>query len=254
MVNRTNDIGASENTRGYQSDNVRLEDFVPMTSRVGWAAIFAGAVIALSVYLILTLLGSAIGLSISDNVASDKLKTGAAVWAIITTVVALFTGGWVTSQCTVGENKTEAVVHGVIMWGVVLFMILWLVGTGMRAGFSAMWGMSSFTNTIANNTNANDWEAVARRNNVPQETINQWKESAKAAATNVENAATNPTDRQAAIEHGANAAWYTLVGTLLSMVAAVVGALFGAGPTFRLLTTEHAMLHSSTAMRKPAAL
>src|SRR5919204_199405 len=127
----------------HMSDNatLRAEDLVPVRSRVNWGAIFAGAVLALAVYLILTLLGGAIGLTVSDNVRTDTLKTGGAIWAILATAIALFVGGWVTTQCTVGENKTEAVVHGVIMWGVVLAMLLWLMATGIRAGFNAMAGM-----------------------------------------------------------------------------------------------------------------
>jgi hypothetical protein len=214
---------------------VGVEDLVPVRSRVSWGAIFAGAVIALTAYLILTLLGSAIGLTVTDNVRGSTLGTGAAVWAILTTAVALFLGGWITSQCTVGENKTEAVVHGIIMWGVVLALILWLVSAGLRAGFNAMWGVASFTDTAARNATAEDWEAAARRANVPQETINEWKQKAKDAPAAVRQAAEDPANRQAAAEYATQATWWTLLGTLLSMAAAVVGALVGAGPTFRLL-------------------
>jgi hypothetical protein len=231
---------------------LRAEDLIPLRSRVSWGAIFAGAVIALAVYLILTLLGGAIGLTVSDNVRSGTLGTGAAIWAILATGVALFLGGWVTSQCTVGENKTEAVVHGVIMWGVVLFMVLWLVSTGMRAGFNAMWGVASFTNAAAQNTTADDWEAAARRNNVPQETINEWKQKAKDAPRTVAEAAKDPANQQAAAEYATQATWYTLLGTLLSMAAAVVGALVGAGPSFRLLAIPTGAVRSRYETRQYA--
>lgn len=214
---------------------VRAEDLMPVRSRVSWGAIFAGAVIALAVYLILTLLGSAIGLTVSDDVRSGSLTTGAGIWAIFTTGLALFAGGWVTSQCTVGENKTEAVVHGVIMWGTVLFMILWLVGTGMRAGFSGMWGVASFTEAASRNATAEDWEAAARRANIPQDTINEWKQKAKDAPAAARQAIEDPSNRQAVTEYAAQATWYTLLGTILSMATAVVGAVLGAGPSFRLL-------------------
>ena len=51
---------------------------------------------ALAVYLVLTLLGVALGLSVSDRVRPENLQTGGAIWAILTTVIALFAGGWVT--------------------------------------------------------------------------------------------------------------------------------------------------------------
>jgi len=238
---RTADRGTNNGARVDDSPRVGVEDLMAVHSRVGWGAIFAGAVVALAVYLILTLLGGAIGLTVSDNVRSGTLATGAAVWAIISTIVALFVGGWVTSQCTVGENKMEAIVHGVIMWGVVLFMILWLVGTGMRAGFNAMWGVASFTNSAAQNTSQEDLEAVARRNNVPQDTINEWKQKAKDAPRNAADAANDPANQEAATEYATKATWYTLLGTLLSMAAAIGGALVGAGPTFRLLMVRAGM-------------
>src|ERR1700680_1593037 len=117
-----------------ENTSLRTEDLVPVRSRVSWGAITAGAVLALAVYLVLTLLGAAIGLTVNDNVRTDSLKTGGAIWAILATAIALFVGGWVTTQCTVGENKTEAVVHGIIMGGVVLAMLLWLMGTGVQIG------------------------------------------------------------------------------------------------------------------------
>lgn len=215
---------------------VRIEDLVPVRSRVSWGAIFAGAVVALAAYLVLTLLGGAIGLTISDSTRTGTLATGAAVWAILATGVALFLGGWVTSQSTVGENKTEAAFHGVIMWGVVLAMILWLAGVGLRAGFNAMWGVSTFTNAAARETTTEDWEAAARRAGVSQQTINEWRQKAKDAPAEARQAIEDPANQRAVAEYATQASWYTLLGTLLSMVAAVAGALVGSGPSFRLIT------------------
>jgi hypothetical protein len=205
---------------------------------VSWGAIFAGAVLALAVYLVLTLLGGAIGLTVSDNVRTDSLKTGAAIWAILATAIALFVGGWVTTQCTVGENKTEAVVHGVIMWGVVLAMLLWLMATGIRAGFNAMVGMANVGTPAARNTTTEDWEAAARRAGVPQTTINEWRQKAADAPAETRRAVEDPANQQAAVEAATQASWWTLLGTVLSMAAAVAGALVGAGPTFRLRAIE----------------
>src|SRR5947209_3820992 len=87
---------------------VRVEDVVPLRSRVCWPAIFAGAVLALAVFFVLTLLGAAVGLSVYDSASSRALNTGAAVWAVASTIAALFLGGWFVSQATVGENKLEA--------------------------------------------------------------------------------------------------------------------------------------------------
>src|SRR5919108_422939 len=81
----------------------RAEDVVSVGTRVSWAAIFAGAVLALAIYFLLAILGGAVGVSVSDRVDPSKLRTGALIWAIVTTCAALFVGGVVTSQFTVGE-------------------------------------------------------------------------------------------------------------------------------------------------------
>jgi hypothetical protein len=214
---------------------LRAEDLLPVRSRVSWGAIFAGAVMALAVYLILTLLGAAIGFTVSDRVRPENLQTGAAIWAILTTVIALFVGGWVTTQLTVGENKTEAIMHGIITWGVVLAMLLWLMASGIRAGFNAMVGMAHVGQAVARNTTPEDWEAAARRAGVPQETIDEWRRKAADAPAEARRTAEDPATQQAAAEAATRAAWWALLGTLLSMAAAVAGALMGAGPTFRLL-------------------
>ncbi len=216
------------------ADNVTVqpEDLFPVRSRVSWGSIFAGAVVALATWLVLTLLGGVLGLAVSDDVREGTLATGAGIWAVASTIIALFLGGLVTSQCAVGENKVEAAVHGIIMWGVVLAMILWLVSSGMRTGFSAMWGLSSFSNAAFRG--ADDWETAARRAGVPPEVITEGRRRAEAVSADARRMAEDPAARQAAIDYATRATGYALLGTLLSMAAAVVGALVGSGPTFRL--------------------
>ncbi|MBY0524496.1 MAG: hypothetical protein K2R98_13905 [Gemmataceae bacterium] len=218
-----------------EHEMVGVEDLMPVRSRVSWGAIFAGAVIALATYLIFTLLGAAIGLSVRDRINPDNLTTGGAIWAILATATSLFLGGWVTTQCAVGENKMEAVVHGAIMWGLVLAMLLGLMGMGVRAGFSAMAGMAGLGTEVARMTTPDDWEAGARRAGVSQESLDEMKRRAQNAPAEARRTAEDPQTREAIAERVNQAAWWTLLGTALSMAAAIGGALVGAGPTFRVL-------------------
>src|ERR687886_289174 len=120
-----------------EQTTIGAEDLLPVHSRVSWGAIFAGAVVS--------------------------------------TALALFVGGWITAQLTVGENKLEAALHGVILWGVVFAAFLWLVSTGVRSGFNALVGMSQAVGQAA----PQDWEAAARRAGVSQEQIDSWRRTAK---------------------------------------------------------------------------
>ena len=118
--------------------DVDAEDLLPVRSRISWGAILAGAVLALALYFLLTLLGAAIGLSVADDAGATELGLGAGIWAILVTALCLFAGGYAASHFTVGENKTEAAVYGLLVWAVVFAMLLWLMASGVRAGFGAM--------------------------------------------------------------------------------------------------------------------
>jgi len=214
---------------------IQAEDLLPVRSRISWGAIFAGATVALALYVLLTLLGGAIGLSVSGRVRPETVGVGAAVWAILTTVLSLFVGGYVTSQCSVGENHFEAALYGVILWGVLFAMLLGLMATGVSAGFSAMVGIAHATQTVTDNSSSRGWESAARTAGVPQATIDEWRKQVPEAAADARAAAENPENQRAAADAATRVTWWTFAGTLLSMLAAVAGSYAGAGPRFRLV-------------------
>ena len=75
------------------STPLRAEDVMSVGTRVSWGAIVAGAVLALALFFLLTLLGSAVGVSLTDRVEAGNLRTAAVVWTIVTTCAAVFVGG-----------------------------------------------------------------------------------------------------------------------------------------------------------------
>lgn len=214
------------------SNDVSIRDVMPVMSRVRWGPIFAGAAVALAVYWLLALLGAAIGLSVSDHVGGVHLTAGAAVWAVICVCVSLFAGGCAVSQLSVGETKGEAVMYGVILWGVLFAALMWLMTIGVEAGYSAMVGLTRVGGTVAQNSNPSGWQALARQAGVPQEQINQWQQQAQnAPAAAARQAANNPQNQHVIAE----AAWWAFGATLLSILAAILGTLVGSGPSFRLV-------------------
>jgi ABC-type transport system involved in multi-copper enzyme maturation permease subunit len=210
-------------------ETIGREDLSGVRSRVSWGAILAGATIAIASYLLLTLLGSAIGLSVYDSVDDDTLGWVAVTWAIVASALALFLGGWVTSLCTAGETKREAVMYGVITWGVVLALVLWLVANGVGAGMDAMMGVAQVAASAPDN---DEWVAAARRAGVSDETIRQWQQSLQNAPAQANQAAEDPATREAVRDTAQKATWGALAGMVLSLVASVGGALVGAGPNF----------------------
>jgi hypothetical protein len=125
----------------------RAEDLYSVGSRVSWSAIFAGSVLAVGICILLGPLGAAVGLSLSDRVTEDNLRLVAVGWAIFVMCVALFAGGVVASVFTVGENKTEAVLYGILTWGLTILIVIALAGAGIRIGFATVVRIGEFSRT-----------------------------------------------------------------------------------------------------------
>ncbi len=195
---------------------VHHEDMAPVYSRVSWGALFAGLFVALTVFLVLSALGAAIGLSATDSVRGETIATGAGIWALATALVAFFCGGCVTSRCTAGESKMEAAIYGTILWGLTMAVVLWLSGSVVRTGFSAVVGTA---NVAANATQPQppaNWEEAARRAGLNQDQVNRMR-------------AELPTQAQVQSSSAA-VAWWSLAGVVVSLLASIGGALTGAGP------------------------
>lgn len=105
--------------------------------RVSWGALFAGVVVALVVELVFTLLGLGIGLG-SIKPASEAqpfsgIGIGAAIWLGLTTLIALFIGGWVTAKLAGSVRGLNGVLHSIVMWGLVSLLSFYLMTTAIGA-------------------------------------------------------------------------------------------------------------------------
>ena len=201
-----------------QATAPRVEDVLSVGTRVSWSAILAGTVLAMGVYFLLASLGAAVGLSAHSRMDPTTLRTGAIGWAFATTLSALFVGGLVSSLFTVGENRVEAVMSGIIVWSLVLASFLLLGAAGIHGGFQAMQGIAS------ESARSGSWEAGAKAAGVSAEQIDEW--------TRKQTETRNP---QVTAEAAARIGWYAFAGTWLSMLAAAAGACAGAGPRFRIV-------------------
>lgn len=168
-------------------------------SRISWGAILAGAAVAMAVYALLMALGVAVGMSLSDDANLRTLGTGAGVWGFISLLIALFAGGWVTTQVTAGETRTEAVLYGIVLWATTSVLLLWLTANGVQAGMN-----------VAMDTRSSIGADYASATTDPGQTT----ESHQAAIERARDA-------------GKEGSWWAFAGMLLSMVAAIGGALVG---------------------------
>jgi hypothetical protein len=248
----------------------RASDLLAVRSRVSWGAISAGAMIATAVYFVLTLLGVALGIEVAVRGDTTHLGTGAAIYSVLTLLLAMFFGGWATSRLAVGESKLEAVLYGVILWGALFLGLVWLFSAGIRTGFGAMVGLSSGAYSLASDAagaaspsspgivdslrRRYDSELGGERFVADLKKAGFSEEQAQTAQAEVKGAigrlrddpsatagvageiADRPEVRRAGSEvaEGARrATWWTLLGVLASMATVIVGSLVGSGEMFQ---------------------
>ena len=104
--------------------------------RISWGAVLAGAVIVAAVHLSLSLLGVGIGLSTVDVAAGDapqasEFGLGAAIWWVVSNLVALIIGGYVAARLSGMPTRGDGIVHGVLTWAVTLLITVYLLTTGV---------------------------------------------------------------------------------------------------------------------------
>lgn len=111
---------------------------------VSWGSIFAGVVISLVVQFTLIMLGFAIGFGTLAAVEGNALAgvgIGAAVWWILSSIIALFVGGWVSSRLAGLQRVFDGLLHGLVTWGLVTLITIYFLTTGIGAVIGGAFGV-----------------------------------------------------------------------------------------------------------------
>jgi ABC-type transport system involved in multi-copper enzyme maturation permease subunit len=174
-------------------------DLAAVRSRVSWGAILAGAAVALAIYSLLAMLGVAVGFSVSDNLEGADVDTGVGVWTFISLLIALFIGGWVTTQCTAGESRTEALLYGIVLWATTSVLMLWLGTAGLQTAATIVMTGQRQADAAADTTQTGQTPTPEER----QRMLREFR------------------------EQGQRSSWWAFAGMLISMLAAIGGALIG---------------------------
>jgi Uncharacterized protein conserved in bacteria (DUF2188) len=189
---------------------IDTDDVVSVGTRISWGAVLAGASVALALMFALGWLSTAIGLSVLDAVRDRTLFIGAMVCLIVTVVASLFVGGFVVSRITAGEDKTEALTYGVVLWGFLFALTTALASTGANLGLNALNAFAARTDArAATLPNLDDLGLSERQAKEVQARLSDATPAVSAQAT----------------------AWWGFAGIILSMAAAIGGSVAGAGPT-----------------------
>lgn len=237
-------------TAGRDSSGPRTDALLTRPTpwrRVHWGAIVAGVVIAMVLQLVLSLLGTGIGLSTIDpmrNSSPDPTTFGLAAggWWVVTSALSLFAGGWVAAHLAGAPDKTDASLHGLLTWGlatiVTAFFVSSLIGAAVGGGGKLL-GTAANVGAGAAGPVA---DAVQRQapNNMSIDTLKNQAQQRLAQAANPGAAPADPsaplTDEQKAqaeakarqvADAAAKRASQASLALLLAMVIGAIAATFG---------------------------
>ncbi len=188
------------------TESVVVNQAADYHDRVRWGPIISGLVIALATQLILSALGAAIGASSIANSGAPRTNAGGVgtsvgIWAIISLFISLFVAGWVTARACGPMNRSTALMNGAILWATTLAIGSWLLASGISGAFGV----------AASNAGAVVNQVQQGAANLPNNVPNISAQQARDVAGNT-----------------AKASWYFVFGSLLGLVASMIGASAGA--------------------------
>lgn len=198
---------------------------------------------------------------------ASALGIGAAIWTGLSLLIALFVGGMAATRLGMVFDKAAGAFEGALVWVLSFLVILWLASSGVQLVASGISGLfSGVTQTLStaatgmDDLSAGDVNQIIRRLNDPQtaRTIasatgmpeQEVQSELSSIAQRVEAVRDNPEQAAAEVRRGteqlmsrareqlpamaervqegaSKTAWITFAAMLISLLAAIFGAMFG---------------------------
>lgn len=181
--------------------------------QVRWGPIIAGLTVALSTQLVLSALGLAVGASSVGGSAAPRtiagdVGVGVGIWSIVSLLISLFAGGWTAARTSGRMNRNTALLNGAVLWASTLALSAWLLSSGVSGTFGvAASNAGSVVNQIQQNPSILPTSPGQIVPNVPTISAQQARDIA---------------------DNTAKASWSFVFGSLLGLVASLIGSALGA--------------------------
>ena len=108
---------------------------ISTSPRLSWRAILAGSLVALSIHLLLTMLGAGITALAMEPSTSDapvqSFTTGMAVTWSLSALISLWIGGWVAGRVGGAGDEDSGKLHGFVVWSLATVLGFVLVAAGI---------------------------------------------------------------------------------------------------------------------------
>jgi hypothetical protein len=227
----------------------------PYGIRIAWGGVWAGLLIGFGVLLLLGALGLAIGITAADAAGARELGIGAVIWGLLTLLIALFIGGMVASRTSLVYDRMTSMVQGSLVWVMSILILLYLTTAGLAMGVGAVFDAfgAAARGVIApelGQVATGDVDRIVDRLQDPatvdivvgttgmprdeaEERLDEIARRVEAARDDPEAAAAHAREglgemAAAAQPHAARATWVTFLALIVSLVAAIGGATYGA--------------------------
>lgn len=193
--------------------------------RISWGAVIAGVILSLIAYLILTVLGTAIGASVLSPLTQPDpargFAFGSGAYMIVMTVIAVFIGSYFAGRCA----PVLGWLHGLLAWAVMIIVMAYgatsLVGSAVNAA-------GSIASTGATAT------AAAGPSAASGTMMSSFKEQVQGAVASATAMASSPQaeadTRQAADTAArgvARASWFSFAALVVGAIIAIVSGVAG---------------------------
>lgn len=205
--------------------------------RVRWAAIFAGLFTTVSTFVLLSILGLAIGATAftpGDDLAGFGASAG--IWSAVTALVAFFVGAMIAARAAAVRGRGNGALNGAMVWIVMIPLALYLVSSGIGSTLRTLGGIASTGIQAAAPALSAVAGDVANASGVTVQSVQATAQAAGQTLTEPNAQATVAAQVQAALPNvnqqqvdntAETSTWGTLIALLLGLGAALLGGLAG---------------------------
>jgi hypothetical protein len=225
----TNHVTEDRDVNWRATTHERYYGFGRPFARISWGAIFAGAVVALAIQLVLTLIGGAIGLATwnpatGQSPSSMTLGIGAALWLVISSLISLFMAGYVAGRL---GGTFNGWLHGLATWATVTTFTLMLLATAAGGLVGAASGLSAFA--VSNSDKISRGQLPPTIQQQVDQVAAEARQSADQAAAQARETTPDQTRElgQRAAKGGAAGTGAAAIGLMLGALAAAIGGKVG---------------------------
>lgn len=130
-------------------------------SVIRWGAVVAGLFVTIAAHWVLYLVGASLGVTVLDVTNTLAIGAsfgiGAAIWLVLSTLVAFFVGSFLASELTGLRDPKVGVLHGAVVWSVAVTSMIvlgvwglsWMANSAMQAAQATTLGTQAAASNIA---------------------------------------------------------------------------------------------------------